>query len=89
MQLSQLWYCKSLGKHFCRLLKLHKNDYTSDFLEDENMENKMKKCPLKMETVHEPYYGTYTTEKECDPDRCAWWDADKERCAVLSIARNK
>ena len=21
--------------------------------------------------------------------RCAWWDADKERCAVLSIARNK
>lgn len=53
------------------------------------MENKMKKCPLKMETVHEPYYGTYTTEKECDPDRCAWWDADKERCAVLSIAQNK
>ena len=21
--------------------------------------------------------------------RCAWWDADKERCAVLSLARNK
>lgn len=25
----------------------------------------------------------------CDGSRCAWWDADKERCAVLSIARNK
>lgn len=25
---------------------------------------------------------------KCGP-RCAWWDADKERCAVLSIARNK
>ena len=27
--------------------------------------------------------------KVCDKDACAWWDADKERCAVLSIARNK
>lgn len=26
---------------------------------------------------------------QCDGPRCAWWDADKERCAVLSIARNK
>ena len=26
---------------------------------------------------------------ECDGPRCAWWDADKERCAVLSLARNK
>lgn len=26
---------------------------------------------------------------QCDGSRCAWWDADKERCAVLSIARNK
>ena len=25
----------------------------------------------------------------CDGPRCAWWDADKERCAVLSIARSK
>lgn len=25
----------------------------------------------------------------CDGPRCAWWDADKERCAVLSLARNK
>lgn len=26
---------------------------------------------------------------ECSCPRCAWWDADKERCAVLSIARKK
>ena len=25
----------------------------------------------------------------CGGSDCAWWDADKERCAVLSIARNK
>lgn len=26
---------------------------------------------------------------QCDGLRCAWWDAGKERCAVLSLARNK
>ena len=26
---------------------------------------------------------------EYNGPRCAWWDADKERCAVLSLARNK
>lgn len=26
---------------------------------------------------------------ECDGPRCAWWDAMAERCAVLSLARNK
>lgn len=26
---------------------------------------------------------------QCDGPCCAWWDADKERCAVLSLARNK
>ena len=25
----------------------------------------------------------------CDGPRCAWWDAHKERCAVLSTARKK
>ena len=25
----------------------------------------------------------------CKGGSCSWWDADKERCAVLSIARNK
>ena len=26
---------------------------------------------------------------QCKGGSCAWWDADKERCAMLSIARNK
>ena len=26
---------------------------------------------------------------QCNGSRCAWWDAEKERCAVLSIARKK
>lgn len=26
---------------------------------------------------------------ECHGPRCAWWDAEKERCAVLSLARRK
>lgn len=25
----------------------------------------------------------------CLKNACAWWDVDKECCAVLSIARNK
>lgn len=27
--------------------------------------------------------------EQCDGPRCAWWDIDKEHCAVLSLARNK
>lgn len=26
---------------------------------------------------------------QCDGPRCAWYDADKKRCAVLSLARSK
>ena len=26
---------------------------------------------------------------QCKGGSCSWWDADKGRCAVLSIARNK
>ncbi len=26
---------------------------------------------------------------QCKGGSCAWWDADKYRCAVLSLARNK
>ena len=25
----------------------------------------------------------------CKGGSCSWWDADKDRCAVLSLARNK
>ena len=41
-----------------------------------------KLCPLKQGIGMDAFRG-------CDGPRCAWWDADKERCAVLSIARNK
>lgn len=36
-----------------------------------------KFCPLKLKF------------RWCDGLDCAWWDADKNRCAVLSLARNK
>ena len=26
---------------------------------------------------------------QCKGGSCAWWDTGKERCAVLSLARNK
>ena len=41
-----------------------------------------KLCPLKQGIGIDHW-------RECDGPRCAWWDADKERCAVLSLARNK
>ena len=42
------------------------------------------KCRADGEPPRVEYIGG-----QCDGPRCAWWDADKERCAVLSIARNK
>ena len=42
------------------------------------------KCRTDGEPPHAEYIGG-----QCDGPRCAWWDADKERCAVLSLARNK
>lgn len=41
-----------------------------------------KLCPLKQGIGMDAFRG-------CDGPRCAWWDADKTRCAVLSLARNK
>lgn len=37
-------------------------------------------------------YGRAAVELEaiqCKGGSCSWWDAEKERCAVLSLARNK
>lgn len=42
------------------------------------------KCRADGEPPRVEYIGG-----QCDGPRCAWWDADKDRCAVLSIARNK
>ena len=41
-----------------------------------------KLCPLKQGIGIDHW-------RKCDGPRCAWWDADKSRCAVLSLARNK
>ena len=41
-------------------------------------------APARPDTAEE-----MKTALECHGPRCAWWDADKSRCAVLSIARNK
>lgn len=46
----------------------------------------------KVVGINEPEGGASRVEYiggQCDGPRCSWWDADKERCAVLSIARNK
>lgn len=42
------------------------------------------KCRADGEPPRVEYIGG-----QCDGPCCAWWDADKERCAVLSLARNK
>lgn len=42
------------------------------------------KCRADGEPPRVEYIGG-----QCDGPRCAWWDAGKERCAVLSLARNK
>ena len=53
-----------------------------------------KLCPLMMACAWIPLVHDIGAEDArplvcCSGPRCAWWDADKERCAVLSMARNK
>lgn len=43
---------------------------------------------IKCRADGEPPRVEYIGER-CDGPRCAWWDTDKDRCAVLSLARNK
>lgn len=47
-----------------------------------------KICPLGIEKKYTEI-GEYEDEKKCIGSRCAWYDQTAERCAVLSIARNK
>lgn len=41
-----------------------------------------KLCPLKQGIGIDHW-------RECDGPRCSWYDQTAERCAVLSLARNK
>ena len=70
------------------------SDYQTIMAENLSGTNDYKLCPMltagyisapaRPDTAEE-----MKTALECHGPRCAWWDADKERCAVLSIARNK
>lgn len=43
----------------------------------------MMAAPMRAERVEE-----LLEILRCHGSRCAWWDADKEKCAVLSLARS-
>ena len=59
-------------------------DYASDYDgEASDYQTTMKRlCPMKQGIGMDDF-------RKCDGPHCAWWDADKSRCAVLSMARNK
>lgn len=60
-------------------------DYGSDYSAESSDYDSLTRgnlCPMKQGIGMNAF-------RECDGNRCAWWDADKERCAVLSIARKK
>ena len=72
-------------------------DYASDYdRETGDYQTTMKRlCPL-MDLARVVAMGAScgraSVELEaiqCKGGSCAWWDADKSRCAVLSLARNK
>ena len=56
--------------------------------EPPNLDAILRVSAIKCRTDGEPPYVEYIGG-QCDGPRCAWWDADKERCAVLSLARKK
>lgn len=66
-------------------------DYASDY---DGEVSDYRVCPLFLAawmSVPMRPEGVETGKEaiQCKGPSCAWWDADKERCAVLSIARNK
>ena len=48
-----------------------------------------KLCPLIMTGWAAAPHPLIESCVTCRGPRCAWWDADKSRCAALSIARSK
>lgn len=55
---------------------------------DPGLAARLKAGVIKCLANGEPPRVEYISGR-CGGSRCAWWDADRERCAVLSIARDK
>lgn len=70
------------------------SDYQTTMDENPSATIDYKACPLLLLTwlslpINPKKKDKMLRDIECARKFCAWWDADKERCAVLSIARNK
>ena len=68
-------------------------EYVPD-LQKPGEENDYRLCPLKLHALlstPEAVLGTsnYREGVRCFEGMCAWYDQKSERCAVLSIARNR
>ena len=53
-----------------------------------DVEQKLRAAAMKIRADGEPPRVEYIGG-QCDGPRCAWYDQTVERCAVLSLARNK
>lgn len=70
------------------------SDYQTTMAENPSGTIDYKACPLLLLTwlslpINPKKKDKMLRDIECARKFCAWWDADKERCAVLSLARNK
>jgi hypothetical protein len=50
-------------------------------------EREIKTCPL-LAAGHLAHFGAYTAITDCI-DSCAWWDKQKQQCAIMTIAQKK
>lgn len=70
------------------------SDYQTTMDENPSATIDYKFCPLLVAAWLSVPFRPESAEAaregiRCHGPRCAWWDADKERCAVLSLVRNK
>lgn len=86
------------GKEDCPVVidfhKRSQKDTVSSDYENPSATIDYKACPLLLLTwlslpINPKKKDKMLRDIECARKFCAWWDAGKERCAVLSMARNK
>ena len=70
------------------------SDYQTTMAENPEDANDYRLCPIVLHALLSTPKAMIGTKNvrggvECYKGLCAWWDADKSRCAVLSLARNK